>query len=72
MNRTREHIEGYRHGSKDAVQWLMDWARIDARDPHAKQIVYMLAFNLGVHLKDKAGMDKRKMKLQPNPNVIQP
>lgn len=53
MDRTKEHIEGYRRASKDAVEWLHNRGR-QMNDPHAKLVLDCAADHLGSHLKSVA------------------
>lgn len=46
MSRTLEHMEGYRHAAKEAVDWLHARAK-EMEDPKTTQVLNSAAWNLG-------------------------
>lgn len=50
LDRSPQHMQGYRHAAKAAVEWLHKEAAT-MNDPNARAILNTAAFGLGVHFK---------------------
>ena len=47
MARNEQHMQGYRHAAKDAIQFLEERAK-SCNDPKAQTVLFSAAFSLGV------------------------